>query len=40
MDDFITAHHELGHIQYFLQYEHQPVVYRDAANPGIHEAVG
>jgi peptidyl-dipeptidase A len=30
----------LGHIQYYLQYQHQPVVYREGANPGFHEAVG
>ncbi|XP_066301019.1 angiotensin-converting enzyme-like isoform X2 [Branchiostoma lanceolatum] len=35
-----TVHHELGHIQYFLQYEDQPMLYRDGANPGFHEAVG
>lgn len=40
MDDFFTVHHELGHIQYFLQYEEQPLWYREGANPGFHEAVG
>ncbi|XP_011181187.2 angiotensin-converting enzyme-related protein [Zeugodacus cucurbitae] len=35
-----VVHHELGHIQYYLQYEHQPTVYRAAPNPGFHEAVG
>uniref|UniRef100_A0A1L8EGD2 Angiotensin-converting enzyme n=1 Tax=Haematobia irritans TaxID=7368 RepID=A0A1L8EGD2_HAEIR len=39
-DQFFTVHHELGHIQYFLQYQHQPFVYRTGANPGFHEAVG
>jgi hypothetical protein len=28
-DDFLTVHHELGHIQYFMQYSHQPIGYRD-----------
>lgn len=32
--DFITAHHELAHIQYFLNYRHNPKVFRDGANPG------
>ena len=27
-DDFLTIHHELGHVQYFQQYAHQPVSYR------------
>lgn len=40
MDDLATVHHELGHIQYYLQYQNQPLVYRDGANPGFHEAVG
>lgn len=34
-EDFQTAYHEMGHIQYFMQYKDQPFVYRDAANPGI-----
>ena len=34
MDDFNTAHHEMGHIAYDLLYKDQPIVYRDGANPG------
>ena len=34
MEDFITAHHEMGHIQYDMQYKKQPFVYRGGANPG------
>ena len=34
MEHFSTAHHEMGHIEYYLQYKHQPVVYRSGANPG------
>ncbi|XP_059056714.1 angiotensin-converting enzyme-like [Achroia grisella] len=37
---FKTTHHEMGHIQYYLQYKDQPVIYRGGANPGFHEAVG
>ncbi|XP_071782790.1 angiotensin-converting enzyme [Centroberyx gerrardi] len=40
MDDLITVHHEMGHVQYFLQYQDQPVSFRDGANPGFHEAIG
>ncbi|XP_068161194.1 angiotensin-converting enzyme [Antennarius striatus] len=40
MDDLITVHHEMGHVQYFLQYKEQPVSFRDGANPGFHEAIG
>lgn len=30
----LTTHHEMGHIEYFLQYKDQPVQFRDGANPG------
>ncbi|XP_023805355.1 angiotensin-converting enzyme-like [Oryzias latipes] len=40
MDEFFTVHHEMGHIQYYLQYKNQPVGFRDGANPGFHEAIG
>jgi peptidyl-dipeptidase A len=39
-DDFITAHHELGHIFYFLAYRNQPFLFRAGANDGFHEAIG
>ncbi|XP_052750785.1 angiotensin-converting enzyme-like isoform X2 [Galleria mellonella] len=39
-DFFFTTHHEMGHVEYYLQYKHQPIVYRGGANPGFHEAVG
>ncbi|XP_063595394.1 angiotensin-converting enzyme-like [Penaeus indicus] len=38
--DLITAHHEMGHIQYFMQYKDQPHVFHRSANPAFHEAVG
>lgn len=34
MEDLITVHHEMGHIEYFQQYAHQPQVFRNGANPG------
>jgi peptidyl-dipeptidase A len=39
-DDFVTAHHELGHNFYQRAYNGQPFLYRDSANDGIHEAIG
>nr|XP_018914957.1 PREDICTED: angiotensin-converting enzyme-like isoform X1 [Bemisia tabaci]XP_018914958.1 PREDICTED: angiotensin-converting enzyme-like isoform X1 [Bemisia tabaci] len=39
MKDFITVHHEMAHIQYFLKYRNQPKIFRDGANPGFHEAI-
>jgi len=40
MEDFITIHHEMGHIQYYILYKNQPSVFREGANPGFHEAIG
>ena len=39
-DDFITVHHELGHIYYFLAYRKQPFLFRSGATDGFHEAIG
>ncbi|KFQ88824.1 Angiotensin-converting enzyme 2 [Phoenicopterus ruber ruber] len=40
MDDFLTAHHEMGHIEYDMAYSMQPYLLRGGANEGFHEAVG
>ncbi|XP_078415661.1 angiotensin-converting enzyme 2 [Cetorhinus maximus] len=40
MENFLTAHHEMGHIQYDMEYAHQPYLFRDGANEGFHEGVG
>jgi len=34
MDDLFAAHHEMGHMQYFIQYKDQPAAYKEGANPG------
>ena len=39
-EDFTTIHHELGHNYYQRAYDKQPVLFRDSANDGFHEAVG
>jgi peptidyl-dipeptidase A len=39
-EDFTTIHHELGHDFYDRAYMHQPVLFRDSANDGFHEAIG
>ncbi|KAA0252291.1 MAG: peptidase M2 family protein [Acidobacteria bacterium] len=39
-DDFVTIHHELGHNFYQRAYAKQPVLFRDSANDGFHEAIG
>lgn len=39
-DDLSTIHHELGHIQYFMQYKDLPLPLRNGANVGFYEAIG
>ncbi len=39
-DDFVTTHHELGHLYYDLAYRKQPFLFRGGANDGFHEAIG
>ncbi len=39
-EDFVTVHHELGHNYYQRAYDRQPVLFRDSANDGFHEAIG
>jgi peptidyl-dipeptidase A len=39
-EDFTTIHHELGHNFYQLAYKDQPILFRDSANDGFHEAIG
>merc|ERR1719184_44994 len=38
-EHFVTVNHEMGHVQYFLQYTNQSFLYRNGANPGFHEGV-
>ncbi|XP_054240174.1 angiotensin-converting enzyme 2 [Indicator indicator] len=40
MEDLLTAHHEMGHIEYDMAYAAQPYLLRAGANEGFHEAVG
>jgi peptidyl-dipeptidase A len=39
-EDLATIYHELGHVYYFLSYAGQPLLFRDGANDGFHEAIG
>src|SRR5678810_721060 len=39
-EDFSTIHHELGHNFYQRAYKDLPLLFRDSANDGFHEAVG
>ncbi|XP_046478728.1 angiotensin-converting enzyme-like isoform X1 [Neodiprion pinetum] len=39
MEDLFSTHHEMAHLQYYLQYRDQPLLFRNEALPGFHEAV-
>lgn len=39
-DDFNTIHHELGHVQYYIQYQNLSIFFKQGANPAFHEALG
>jgi peptidyl-dipeptidase A len=39
-EDFTTIHHELGHSFYQRAYSTLPMILRDSANDGFHEAIG
>jgi peptidyl-dipeptidase A len=39
-EDFSTIHHELGHNFYQRAYKRLPMLFRDGASDGFHEAVG
>ncbi|KOB74311.1 putative angiotensin-converting enzyme [Operophtera brumata] len=38
-EDFYVLHHEMGHIQYYMAYEKQPALFRQA-NTAFHESIG
>ncbi|XP_058531303.1 angiotensin-converting enzyme-like protein Ace3 isoform X1 [Ochotona princeps] len=40
MEDLLSIFHQMGHIQYFLQYSNLSVPFRTGANPAFEEAVG
>lgn len=40
MEQLSTVHHEMGHVQYYLQYKNLTLPLRRGANPGFHEAIG
>ncbi|XP_001648845.2 angiotensin-converting enzyme isoform X2 [Aedes aegypti] len=39
LEDFVNAHHEMTHVQYYMQYTNQPFLYREGPNPAFHEAL-
>ncbi len=39
-EDFTTIYHELGHVYYYLAYNHLPPLFQGGAHDGFHEAIG
>jgi peptidyl-dipeptidase A len=39
-EEFLVIHHELGHNYYQLAYRNQPLLFKNGANEGFHEAIG
>jgi len=39
-EEFAVIHHELGHNYYQRAYKNQPLLYKNSANDGFHEAIG
>ena len=39
-EEFRTIYHELGHIYYYLAYNHLPPLFQNGAHDGFHEAIG
>lgn len=39
-EDFTTIYHELGHVYYYLAYNHLPPLFQSGAHDGFHEAIG
>lgn len=36
MDDLFSTHHEMAHIEYYLHYIDQPLLFKEGANPGMY----
>lgn len=34
LETLLTAHHEMGHVQYYMNYHHQPPIFRVSRFPG------
>ncbi|PSN55087.1 Angiotensin-converting enzyme, partial [Blattella germanica] len=39
-EDFYVMHHEMGHVEYYMAYKNQPIVFQDGATSALQEAVG
>ncbi|XP_040564722.1 angiotensin-converting enzyme isoform X2 [Lepeophtheirus salmonis] len=39
-ETFLIMHHEMGHIEYYMSYDHLPNVFKDGCHSAFHEAIG
>ncbi|KAK0166390.1 hypothetical protein PV328_004814 [Microctonus aethiopoides] len=39
-ESFKIIHHEMGHVQYYMAYQNQPVIYQNGVNSAFHESIG
>ncbi|KAK0175774.1 hypothetical protein PV327_009498 [Microctonus hyperodae] len=39
-ESFNIIHHEMGHVQYYMAYQNQPVIYQNGVNSAFHESIG
>lgn len=39
-DELTTIYHELGHVYYYMAYNHLPPLFQSGAHDGFHEAIG
>ncbi|CAH6776291.1 angiotensin-converting enzyme-like protein Ace3 [Phodopus roborovskii] len=40
IEDLLSIFHQMGHIQYFLQFQNLSIIYQEGASPAFEEAVG
>ncbi|XP_023569866.1 angiotensin-converting enzyme-like protein Ace3 isoform X2 [Octodon degus] len=40
LEDLLSIFHQMGHIQYFMQYQNLSLIFHEGANPAFEEAVG
>ncbi|KAJ8918904.1 hypothetical protein NQ315_016806 [Exocentrus adspersus] len=40
ISDLMQVFHQMGHVQYFQQYQHLPLSQRNSPHPAIHDAIG
>lgn len=39
-EDFYVIHHEMGHIEYYMEYKNQLPIFQDGVNSAFQESIG